>query len=255
MDFDAVLIAPRQEKMVKDGFWLNKTIIQSLREAVQSHADKTALVSFKTEQNSQREFSYQQIWQLTNTIALGLKNLGVQKSDVVSCQLPNWWEFTLLYLACSRIGAVLNPLMPIFRERELEFMLRHGESKVFVVPQSFRNFNHADLADQLKEKVDTLEHVIVVGSADERDFEQVLLKHGLEHNADAIAALDADTHPSNSLQPDDVTQLIFTSGTTGEPKGVMHTSNTLFANIVPYAAQLNLGENDVVLMASLMWFR
>lgn len=247
MDFDAVLIAPRREKMVNDGFWLNKTIIQSLRDAVQAHGDQTALVSFKTEQKSKRYFSYQDMWQVSTTIALGLKNLGVKKSDVVSCQLPNWWEFTLLYLACSRIGAVLNPLMPIFRERELEFMLRHGESKVFVVPQHFRNFNHAEMATQLQEKIETLQHVIVVGSQDERDFEQVLLKHGLEQNADAVAALDVDI-----LQPDDITQLIFTSGTTGEPKGVMHTSNTLFANIVPYANQLHLNQQDVVFMASPM---
>lgn len=184
---------------------------------------------------------------MTNKIALGLKQLGVAKNDVVSCQLPNWWEFTLLYLACSRIGAVLNPLMPIFRERELEFMLKHGEAKVFIVPKSFRNFDHEQLANHLKTKIETLQHVVVVNGLEENNFDRVLVNHGLEQDSSAVTNLD-----QLEARPDDITQLIFTSGTTGEPKGVMHTANTLFSNIVPYAKRLHLNEDDVVLMASPM---
>lgn len=247
MDFDAVLIPTRKEAMLKQGHWLNQTILDFLRSAVEKNPDKTALVSFKVENQTEQTFSYQQLWDMTNKIALGLKQLGIEKNDVVSCQLPNWWEFTLLYLACSRIGAVLNPLMPIFRERELEFMLKHGESKVFVVPKTFRNFSHEQLANQLHNKLDTLQHVVVVNSEGENNFDRLLLNHGLEQNAAAVVALDG-----LESGPDDITQLIFTSGTTGEPKGVMHTANTLFSNIVPYAERLHLTENDVVLMASPM---
>ncbi|WKT74665.1 cyclohexanecarboxylate-CoA ligase [Acinetobacter variabilis] len=247
MDFDAVLIPTRKEAMLKQGHWLNQTILDFLRSAVEKNPDKTALVSFKVENQTEQTFSYQQLWNMTNKIALGLKQLGVEKNDVVSCQLPNWWEFTLLYLACSRIGAVLNPLMPIFRERELEFMLKHGESKVFVVPKIFRNFGHEQLANQLHNKLDTLKHVVVVNGDGENNFDRLLLNHSLEQNAAAIAELDG-----LESGPDDITQLIFTSGTTGEPKGVMHTANTLFSNIVPYAERLHLTENDVVLMASPM---
>jgi len=247
MDFDAVLIPARKQAMLKQGYWLNQTILDFLRSAVEKNPDKTALVSVKVENQTEQTFSYQQLWDMTNKIALGLRQLGVEKNDVVSCQLPNWWEFTLLYLACSRIGAVLNPLMPIFRERELEFMLKHGESKVFVVPKTFRNFNHEQLANQLQNKLDTLQHVIVVNGAGENNFDRLLLNHGLEQDLLALAELD-----SLESGPDDITQLIFTSGTTGEPKGVMHTANTLFSNIVPYAERLHLTESDVVLMASPM---
>lgn len=247
MDFDAVLIPVRKEAMLKQGYWFNQTILDFLRSAVEKNPDKTALVSVKVENQTEQTFSYQQLWEMTNKIALGLKQLGVEKNDVVSCQLPNWWEFTLLYLACSRIGAVLNPLMPIFRERELEFMLKHGESKVFVVPKTFRNFNHEQLANQLQNKLDSLKHVVVVNGEGENNFDHLLLNHGLEQETLAVAALDG-----LESGPDDITQLIFTSGTTGEPKGVMHTANTLFSNIVPYADRLHLTENDVVLMASPM---
>lgn len=247
MEFDAVLISPRKEKMLSQGFWFNKTIIQALKEAVAQYPEKTALVSFKVESQQKTSFSYQQIWETTNKIALGLQKLGIQKNDVVSCQLPNWWEFTLLYLACSRIGAVLNPLMPIFRARELEFMLKHGESKAFIVAKEYRGFDHETLANQLKDKIATLEHIIVINGAGANNFDSVLLNHGLEQDSNLVNTLDAF-----EAAPDDITQLIFTSGTTGEPKGVMHTANTLFANIIPYAERLNLNENDVILMASPM---
>ena len=71
--------------------------------------------------------------------------LGVEKNDVVSCQLPNWWQFTALTLACGRIGAVINPMMPIFREREVKFMLGLAQSKIFVVPREFRAFDYPEM--------------------------------------------------------------------------------------------------------------
>ena len=247
MDFDAVLLPPRKEKMLQQGYWLNTTILESLNQAVHQNPDKVALVSYKTEEQSEKSFTYREILHAAQKIALGLKNLGVQKQDIVSCQLPNWWEFTLLYIACRRIGAVLNPLMPIFRERELSFMLKHTESKVFIVPKTFRKFNHENLAYQLQENIKSLEHVIVIGGEGENNFETCLLNHGLDHDPQMLETLN-----DVKITADDVAQLIFTSGTTGEPKGVMHTANTLFSNIVPYAKRLNLNKDDVILMGSPM---
>lgn len=247
MDFDAVLLPPRKEKMLQQGYWLNTTILESLNQAVHQNPDKVALVSYKTEEQSEKSFTYREILHTAQKIALGLKNLGVQKQDIVSCQLPNWWEFTLLYIACRRIGAVLNPLMPIFRERELSFMLKHTESKVFIVPKTFRKFNHENLAYQLQENIKSLEHVIVIGGEGENNFETRLLNHGLDHDPQMLETLN-----DIKITADDVAQLIFTSGTTGEPKGVMHTANTLFSNIVPYAKRLNLNKDDVILMGSPM---
>ncbi|WP_104504038.1 cyclohexanecarboxylate-CoA ligase [Acinetobacter indicus] len=247
MDFDAVLLPPRREKMVQQGYWLNKTILQSLDEAVQQEPDKIALVSYKTESQSEQSFTYRQMLETANKISLGLKQLGVQKQDIVSCQLPNWWEFTLLYIACRRIGAVLNPLMPIFRERELSFMLKHTESKVFIVPKVFRKFDHEKLAYQLQRHLESLQQVIVVGGEGENSFEKLLLNHGLENDPQILNSLNEVT-----ITADDIAQLVFTSGTTGEPKGVMHSANTLFANIVPYAERLHLNQNDVIFMGSPM---
>lgn len=247
MDFDAVLLPPRREKMLQEGYWLNKTILDSLNEAVYQYPDKVALVSYKIEDQSEKSFTYREMLHTANKISLGLKRLGVQKQDIVSCQLPNWWEFTLLYIACRRIGAVLNPLMPIFRERELSFMLKHTESKVLIVPKVFRKFDHEKLAYQLQKNIESLEHVVVVGGEGENSFEKLLLNHGLDNDPQILNTLN-----DVSITADDIAQLVFTSGTTGEPKGVMHTANTLFSNIVPYAKRLHLSKDDVIFMGSPM---
>ncbi|KND57041.1 Long-chain-fatty-acid-CoA ligase [Candidatus Paraburkholderia schumanniana] len=121
------------------------------------------LTAFETESGLTTRFTYREMASMADRIAIGLVRLGVGRNDVVSMQLPNWWQFTLTYLACSRIGAVLNPLMHIFRERELAFMLDHSESRVLIVPRVFRGFDFGQMATNLRADLPRLEHVVVVG--------------------------------------------------------------------------------------------
>lgn len=247
MEFDAVLLPPRRAISLERGWWPDRTINDDLDACVEAVPDKIALTARRSDGAEPRRFSYRELMTMIDRIAVGLNRLGVGRNDVVSMQLPNWWQFTALYLACSRIGAVINPLMPIFRERELSFMLKHCEAKVFVVPQTFRGFDHAGMARGLKAELPALEHVVVIGSGGADDFDALLTEPRWEEQPDATAILTA-----NRPGPDDITQVIFTSGTTGEPKGVLHTANTLMANIIPYAERLALGRDDVILMASPM---
>jgi cyclohexanecarboxylate-CoA ligase len=247
MDFDAILLAPRRAESIARGWWHDRTLNDDLDACVAQCPDKLALTALRVESGELRRFTWRELARMADRIAVGLARLGVGRNDVVAMQLPNGWEFTAMYLACSRIGAVLNPLMPIFRERELSFMLRHGEAKVLVVPRIFRGFDHEAMARGLQAALPTLERVVVVGGQGPDSFEALLAGPAWENEPDAASILSA-SRPG----PDDITQLIYTSGTTGEPKGVMHSANTLMANIVPYAQRLALGESDVVLMASPM---
>ena len=101
--------------------------------------------------------------------------MGVGVGDIVAVQVPNWWEFVIASLACGRIGAVVNPLMPIFRERELEFMLGFAEAKVLIVPAMFRGFDHAAMAEGLRQRLPKLQHVLVVDGTGDNGFDRVLL--------------------------------------------------------------------------------
>lgn len=237
--------AERRAAMLASGAWQDKTVTDYLDEVLALKPEKQALVAYCVGTDKRTELSYGRLNEIVSRLAAGLASLGVQKGEVVSCQLPNWWELTALHLACARIGAVINPLMPIFRERELRFMLGHAQSRVLVIPRSFRNFDYPAMVDNVRTDLPELEHVLVIGGQGANSFEKVLLERAWEAEVDT-AALFAE----RKLEGDDIVQLLYTSGTTGEPKGVLHTSNTLFSNVRPYAERLHLGADDVIMMAS-----
>jgi cyclohexanecarboxylate-CoA ligase len=247
MQFDPILIPPRRAASIAAGFWHDCTINDALDACVANVPDKLALTAVQVDSNQRTSLTYREMAALADRIAIGLTRLGVGPNDVVSCQLPNTWHFTLTYLACARIGAVMNPLMHIFREHELSFMLKHAASKVVIVPKAFRGFDFEAMLTGLQPSLPALQHVITVGGSGPDSFEALLTTPCWEEMPEASAVLER-----HRPGPDDVMQLIYTSGTTGEPKGVMHTANTLMANIVPYAERLHLGSEDVVLMASPM---
>ncbi|HKV15128.1 MAG TPA: AMP-binding protein, partial [Reyranella sp.] len=246
MEFDAILFPPRRAAMVAQGFWRDRTINDDLDDCLGRCPDKEAVTAVSLEKGETRRLTYRELAGLADRLAIGLARLGVGRNDVVSAQLPNWWEFTVSYLACARIGAVFNPLMPIFRERELSFMLKHGGSKVVIVPKRFRGHDYEQMVAGLRPKLPDLRHVLVIGGKGDNDF-AALLEGNPGETADSRAILR-----QNRPGPDDITEILYTSGTTGEPKGVMHSSNSLTANIFPCAERLHLGADDVVLMASPM---
>jgi cyclohexanecarboxylate-CoA ligase len=247
MEFDAVLLPPRRADSLARGFWRDRTINDELDACVAHCPDKLALTAVQVESGVIRRFSYRELAAMADRIAIGLARLGVGRGDVVAMQLPNGWQFTLTYLACARLGAVINPLMPIFRERELSFMLAHGEAKVLIVPKVFRGHDHAAMAGRLRPAMAAPRQDVVVDGEGSDSFEALLSGPAWENDSDAREILKRGRPPA-----DDITQLLYTSGTTGEPKGVMHSANTLMANIVPYAERLRVGADDVVLMASPM---
>ena len=247
MDFDAILLPQRRAASVARGYWHDRTINDDLDACVAGCPDKVAITALQVESGTTRRLTYRELATMADRIAVGLSRLGVGRNDVVAMQLPNWWEVTATYLACSRIGAVLNPLMHIFRERELSFMLAHGEASVLIVPKVFRGFDHEKMAEGLRPTLPHLRHVVVAGGTGPNSFEKLLSGPAWENESDA-----KDILTRSRPRPDDITQLIYTSGTTGEPKGVMHSANTLMSNIIPYAERLRLNRDDVVLMASPM---
>src|SRR5690554_5793036 len=107
------LTPERRKSMVELGAWNDKIITDYLDEAVASAGDKAAIITYRMADGSRVELSYRELNEKVTRIVAGLVELGVRKGDIVSCQLPNWWQMTALHLACVRIGAVLNPLMPI----------------------------------------------------------------------------------------------------------------------------------------------
>jgi len=233
-------ITIRGPAMRAQGLWRDETLLHHLARAVALTPDKTAIVACRSDLGTEARLTYAEINDLSNRLAAGLRARGIGRGDVVSFQLPNWWEFSILHLACLKLGAISNPLMVIFRERELRFMLGLAESKLLVVPESFRGFDYAAMAGNLRAHLPKLVHVFVVGREGADGFTSLLEQ----------PAPDAALTPPHGPGPDDVIQLLYTSGTTGEPKGVTHSSNTMLSNLEHFAERLGLGVDDVIHMPS-----
>ena len=178
---------------------------------------------------SVRELSWSALADETDRVAAALESLGVSNGDTVAFQLPNQIQFVTIALATLRLGAVCEPLMPIFRERELSFMLRESRARVLFVPGEFRGRDYAAMAAGLQSELPALEHVIVVGG-------------------DAPAGDAAPAAPSP--RPDQIAQLLFTSGTSGEPKGALHRHDVLMRAADHHIDHFGLGPDDVVYVPS-----
>nr|WP_294527118.1 AMP-binding protein [uncultured Rhodopila sp.] len=236
METHAILPEARKQAMKASGLWPDRTLLDDFDRWVETAPERVAIVDHNSMTGAPTSLTYASLSQKVDRIAAGLARLGVGRSDVVSMQLPNWWQFVALHLAALRLGAITNPVMPIFREREMAFMLQLAETKVLVIPREYRGFRYEPMADAIRASLPALRHVLVIGGEGSSAFEPLL---------------ETDDRFAASLPgPDDVIEILYTSGTTGEPKGVMHTSNTLYSNMLPYAARLRLDRNDTVLMAS-----
>ncbi|RHW38404.1 cyclohexanecarboxylate-CoA ligase [Lysinibacillus yapensis] len=223
-----------------ESVWPQKTIIDYLKNAIERNPNKPAII----DRNSR--YTYEELGKMVDRVALGLLKLGIKKNDVVSLQLPNWNEFIILHYAITRIGAITNPLIPIYREREIAHMVGMVESKVLIIPDRFRNFNYIEMVESLLPNWPFLEHVFVIGDDVPQNMQsiQYLFDTPWETKKDP-SILDEII-----LDPNDVTEIIFTSGTTGKPKGVMHTHNTLCVSSDYWIERLNLTDQDVMFMAS-----
>lgn len=238
---DPSVIAARGRGMREAGLWLDRTVDSYFCDNVRKHPQQTALIGCRADGKPGRRLTYGELGDCVDRAAASLRGMGIGPGDVVAIQLPNWWEFVVVALACVRVGAAANPLVQILRERELSFMVALAEAKLLVVPSVFRGFDHAAMARNLQATIPTLQRVVVVDEDGPDGFEQALL------SAPGRVAFDP-AHPA--LGPDDLLVLMYTSGTTGEPKGVMHTSNTVNGNVLRFAQDLGLHGEDVFFAAT-----
>ena len=222
------------DRYARSGAWRSVTLADhSVREAA-SAPDRVAIIE------GERSITYGQVVSEAYRLVGAFNALGLQPGDVISFQLPNWIETVAINVAAALAGIVVNPIVPIYRESEVRFILADSRARVFFIPQQFRNFDYPAMAQRLRRELPVLRAVVVVrGQAPGlRTYDELLDLGGAEratrHRTDANA----------------IKLVLYTSGTTGNPKGVLHSHNTIMSEIDAVIDYWDIDRRDVVLMPS-----
>ena len=233
---DAATIKAR----VAAGEWRNRTLDDCLRRHAAERGGKIVMIDRKW------RLTFAELDRLAHRVACGLYQHGIRPGDVISIQLPNWAEWLILHCAATKLGAVTNSIGAIYRHSEVGYILGYAETALLLIPDRYRRFDYTEMVAEIWPELPHLKHVFVAGQEvpnSMRRFDELLTKSW----EDEVSSTTID-----SLRPDPnmVATLMFTSGTTAEPKGVMHTHNTMGAATVQLNDTFGFAGEDIVFMAS-----
>ena len=233
MKFETRLTDDLIARYQKSGHWGAETFYSILTARAAAHPDRVAIV------DRGRRVTYAELKTRVDRVAAGFAALGIGAKDVVTIQLPNWAEFAYVFFALERLGAIANQIGPDFRSREVDYILRFSESRAFVCPASFKSFDYVKMVGELRPGLPDLQAVCVLGGA--AGPGRVSLD-ALVENASAVAP------PGARQGANDVMRMAFTSGTTGNPKGVIHSHNTTLSTCRTLNTDMRVTEDDVFLV-------
>ena len=226
------LPAPHHREFARSGAWADLTIAELAEQRAEADPDGIALIAGET------QMSWAALLADARALAASLRSLGLVPGDVVSFQTPNWAEAAVINLAAALSGLVINPIVPIYRDAEVGMMLADSCAKALFTAGSFRNYDYAAMAERLRPLLPALRHIVTVRSESAMTLES-LIAQGRGHSFERP-----------SVDPGSVKMLLFTSGTTGRPKGVLHSHNTLYRVLQQSARHWGISPGDAMLMPS-----
>ncbi|WP_240357707.1 AMP-binding protein [Streptomyces cavourensis] len=214
------------------GWWRSETFLDDLHRQARERPHHLAIAGRRIAESRTDTLTYAELNRLTDRFALALLELGVQRGDFVAVQLPNRWEMVPLIFASIRVGAVIIPISPICTEVELRHRLSLTEARVFITLPEWADTPLAQIATRLRAELPSLEHVLVVDGP---------LPEGALPFHDHFVAQERETWKGATarleglaLGADDPFVVLFTSGTTGLSKGVLHSPNTVHSAVRGY---------------------
>lgn len=212
------------------GSWLSTSFMAMIAEQAERRPQAPFLI------DSAGTLSYAEFHDTALRLAVGLSRAGVTRGDRVAVQLPNWHEFPVIAAALSRLGAVVVPIMPIYRDDEVGYVLQHSGATLAITCGDFKGFDHAAMFRALQPQCPDLRAVHVARGTEADSLSHLVV-------AGDLTELAAELGPDSS--PDDGFLIVYTSGTTSRPKGCFHTFNTVRASALAIGQSLDFTAEDV----------
>ncbi|MEU6404957.1 AMP-binding protein [Streptomyces sp. NPDC046985] len=222
------------------GVWRDEGPLADLRRWTEETPDAAAVIAYRAD-TGMRRLTFRELSAYVERFAGALRELGVGPGQVVVMQLPNWWQVSALLLACARVGAVVAPVMMSIGPRELERVLARLDASVCVTVDRLADVRYADEVAAMTPRLPSLRHLVVMTESEVPDDAVDFGRHFEETPWERRPETFAKAPPED---PDRVAVVLFTSGTSGEPKGVLHTFNTLYAGASAVAHEEELGPDD-----------
>lgn len=218
----------------QQGLWGDASLADYWQQTARAMPDKIAVVD-----NHGASYTYSALDHAASCLANWMLAKGIESGDRIAFQLPGWCEFTVIYLACLKIGAVSVPLLPSWREAELVWVLNKCQAKMFFAPTLFKQTRPVDLILPLQNQLPQLQQTVGVDK---------LAPATSSLSLSQIIADNTSLTTAITTHGDELAAVLFTSGTEGLPKGVMLTHNNILASERAYCARLNLTWQDVFMM-------
>lgn len=218
----------------QQGLWGDASLADYWQQTARAMPDKIAVVD-----NHGASYTYSALDHAASCLANWMLAKGIESGDRIAFQLPGWCEFTVIYLACLKVGAVSVPLLPSWREAELVWVLNKCQAKMFFAPTLFKQTRPVDLILPLQNQLPQLQQIVGVDK---------LAPATSSLSLSQIIADNTSLTTAITTHGDELAAVLFTSGTEGLPKGVMLTHNNILASERAYCARLNLTWQDVFMM-------
>ena len=213
------------------GLWARGTLADYAVEAADRNPDAPVFLG------EHRRVDFASLLREADALAASLWELGLRTGDVIAFQLPNWFEAAVINLSASRLGLVCAPLLPNYRDAELTVMINDSKCRAVFIPGVFRSFDFEEMYSRIQPMLTSNPVIITVRGAKAKY--ETLLAAGLGQKI---------AWPRVAVES--VKLLLYTSGTTGRAKAVLHSHETLARAVLVTADRWRLGSGDVVLMPS-----
>ena len=217
-----------------------RTLSQVLRETAKRYGTRPAILD-----PSGVTFSYEELDKEVDRLARGLLEEGVAKGDKVGLWMPNIPEWVVAYYAVARVGAVVVPMNTRYKTHELEYILDDSEATTLFAVDAFARIDYLQMIGEIRPKLPNLKHVVIVGAAGQTGtaYEEVVRSGRETVNDGTLVEREAACDPTDNVF------ILYTSGTTGNPKGAMLSHHNIAKNAEQVTEVLHTTEEDVFLLA------